>query len=127
MFPDAGTIFDTPKPEGLLQRILHIATNPGDLVVDLFGGSGTTAAVAHKMGRQWITSERLVETVASVLLPRLTFVVEGRDTGGISNSVDWRGGGAFEVLQVAPRLGQAPELKALLTQRSQGRAVQRAG
>ncbi|MGD8215782.1 site-specific DNA-methyltransferase [Aestuariimicrobium sp. Y1814] len=117
LFPDSGTVFDTPKPEALLQRILHISTNPGDLVVDIFGGSGTTAAVAHKMGRQWITSERLVETVSSVLLPRLETVVSGSDTGGISESVAWSGGGAFEVLQVAPRLGNVPELCSRLSTR----------
>ena len=127
LFPDAGTVFDTPKPEGLLQRILHIATNPGDLVVDLFGGSGTTAAVAHKMGRQWITSERLVGTVASVLLPRLELVIEGRDSGGISASVGWAGGGAFEVLQVAPRLGQVPELGAALRTRADTLLARQAG
>lgn len=114
LFPDAGTVFDTPKPEGLLQRILHIATNPGELVVDLFGGSGTTAAVAHKMGRQWITSERLVGTVASVLLPRLVAVIDGTDGGGISDALGWTGGGAFEVLQVAPRIGCAPKLESSL-------------
>lgn len=117
LFPDAGTVFDTPKPEALLQRILHIATNPGDLVVDIFGGSGTTAAVAHKMGREWITSERLVNTVSSVLLPRLESVISGSDTGGISESVAWTGGGAFEVLQVAPRLGSVPKLGSLLATR----------
>lgn len=117
LFPDAGTVFDTPKPEGLLQRVLHIATNPGDLVVDLFGGSGTSAAVAHKMGRHWITSERLVETVASVLLPRLVAVITGTDTGGVSESVAWTGGGALEVLQVAPRLGSVPELGSVLAMR----------
>lgn len=127
LYPDAGTVFDTPKPEALLQRILHIATNSGDLVVDLFGGSGTTAAVAHKMGRQWITSERLVETVASVLLPRLELVIDGFDLGGISESVSWTGGGAFEVLQVAPRLGQVPELRAVLKARADALLERRAG
>lgn len=115
LFPSAGTVFDTPKPEALLQRILHIATNQGDLVVDLFGGSGTTAAVAHKMGRQWITSERLVETVASVLLPRLELVIDGRDVGGITQSVGWRRGGAFEVVQVSPPFGTVPDLDAVLS------------
>lgn len=114
LFPDAGTVFDTPKPEALLQRILHISTNPGDLVVDIFGGSGTTAAVAHKMGRHWITSERLVSTVADVLLPRLEMVTAGHDSGGISNAVAWTGGGAFEVVQVAPRTGRVPSLLSLL-------------
>lgn len=127
LFPDAGTVFDTPKPEALVQRILHISTNPGDLVVDLFGGSGTTAAVAHKMGRQWITSERLVGTVASVLLPRLELVIDGSDSGGISDSVAWAGGGAFEVLQVAPRLGQVRELGAVLRTRAATLLARQAG
>lgn len=118
LFPTAGSVFDTPKPEALLQRIIHIATNPGDLVVDIFGGSGTTAAVAHKMGREWITTERLVETVAFVLLPRLEAVVRGTDTGGVSGPVDWSGGGAFDVLQVPPRLGSVPDLIAVLKSRS---------
>ena len=85
--------FDTPKPERLLQRILHIATNPGDLVLDSFLGSGTTAAVAHKMGRRWIGVEvgAHARTHAAV---RLRKVVEG-EQGGISEDAGWQGGGAF--------------------------------
>lgn len=105
LFPDSETLFDTPKPETLLQRIIHISTEPGDLVMDLFAGSGSTAATAHKMGRRWITSERLRETVRNVLLPRLTSVVEGSDAGGITDDVSWAGGGSFEILGVEPRLG----------------------
>ena len=63
-------MFDTPKPELLLERIIHIATNPGELVVDIFGGSGTTAAVAHKMRRRWIVAQRNAQTVLDFLLPR---------------------------------------------------------
>lgn len=111
LFPRTASVFDTPKPEQLLQRILHIASNPGDLVVDLFGGSGTTAATAHKMGRRWITSERLVATVEKVLVPRLTKVVDGTDAGGITTSVGWNGGGAFEVLQARPRIGRVRQLR----------------
>lgn len=110
LFPTSASLFDTPKPEQLLQRILQIATNPDDLVVDLFGGSGTTAAVAHKMGRRWVTSERLVDTVATVLVPRLQQVVTGTDGGGISTSTRWSGGGAFEIVQAGPRFGKAPRL-----------------
>lgn len=110
MFPDTDRLFDTPKPESLLQRIIHIATNPGDLVVDIFGGSGSTAAAAHKMGRRWMTSERLVGTAADVLIPRLAQVVDGSDLGGISDDVGWAGGGAFEVLQVQPRIGETRAL-----------------
>jgi adenine-specific DNA-methyltransferase len=76
--------FDTPKPERLLRRVLHIATSPGDLVLDCFAGSGTTAAVAHKMGRRWVTIEREQETIDRYTLPRLTKVVDGSDRGGIS-------------------------------------------
>jgi adenine-specific DNA-methyltransferase len=106
MFPDTETLFDTPKPEQLLQRIMHIATNPGDLVMDLFAGSGSTASTAHKMGRRWVVAERLPQTIEQVLIPRLTQVVSGRDMGGISPDTGWRGGGAFRVLRVPPRLGE---------------------
>lgn len=80
----ADNAFDTPKPERLMQRIIHLATDPGDLVLDCFAGSGTTAAVAHKMRRRWVTIEASAETVATYTLPRLTQVVEGTDRGGIS-------------------------------------------
>ena len=83
----ADDAFDTPKPERLLQRILHIATNPGDLVLDSFLGSGTTAAVAHKMGRRWIGIE-MGEHAATHCLPRLQKVLDG-EQGGISKAVNW--------------------------------------
>ncbi|SEO94891.1 site-specific DNA-methyltransferase [Actinacidiphila rubida] len=83
LFPDEHP-FATPKPERLLARVIHIASNPGDIVLDCFAGSGTTAAVAHKMGRRWVTSELLPETVARYTLPRLTKVVNGQDPGGIT-------------------------------------------
>lgn len=104
LFPDASTLFDTPKPEKLLGRIIGISTNPGDLVVDLFGGSGTTAAAAHKLGRRWLTVERLASTVDHVLVPRLQRVLTGEDPGGITASTGWTGGGAFELLHVPPTL-----------------------
>ena len=90
------TSFGTPKPERLLQRILHIATNPGDLILDSFLGSGTTAAVAHKMGRRWIGIE-MGEHAATHCLPRLQKVIEG-EPGGISQAVGWQGGGGFRYL-----------------------------
>ncbi len=105
LFPGRD-VFDTPKPESLLERIIHISTNPGDLVVDLFGGSGTTAAVAHKMRRKWITSERNPETVRDFLLPRLQHVIDGSDPGGVSEVAYWRGGGELSVVYVAPRIGR---------------------
>jgi len=83
LFPGENP-FSTPKPERLLERVIHIATNPGDTVLDVFAGSGTTAAVAHKMGRQWVTCELIEDTVERFTLPRLTKVVCGEDPGGIT-------------------------------------------
>lgn len=97
----ADVSFGTPKPERLIQRILHIATNPGDLVLDSFLGSGTTAAVAHKMGRRWIGIE-MGEHAETHCLPRLQKVVAG-EAGGISAAVGWAGGGGFRFF----RLGEA--------------------
>lgn len=96
-------IFENPKPEGLIERILHIATSPGDLVLDSFLGSGTTAAVAHKMGRRWIGIE-LGQHAYTHCVPRLQKVVRGDDQGGISKAVGWRGGGGFRVFALAPTL-----------------------
>lgn len=102
---DDREVFDTPKPELLMERIVHIATNPGELVVDLFGGSGSTAAVAHKMRRRWIVAERNVQTVSQFFLPRLQRVIQGTDPGGITAAVSWVGGGHFDVVSVPPRFG----------------------
>jgi adenine-specific DNA-methyltransferase len=95
--------FDTPKPERLIQRIIHIATLPGDLVLDSFAGSGTTGAVAHKMGRRWIMVE-LGEHCHTHIIPRLKKVIDGSDQGGISKTVTWRGGGGFRYYRLAPSL-----------------------
>ena len=100
---DEENVFATPKPEKLLERILHIATNPGDLVLDSFLGSGTTAAVAHKMGRRWIGIE-LGEHCETHCLPRLKKVVDGEDPGGITAAVGWKGGGGFRYYRLAPSL-----------------------
>ena len=97
------TPFDTPKPERLLLRILQIATDPGDWVLDSFLGSGTTAAVAHKMGRRWIGIE-LGEHCQTHCLPRLGKVIEGQDPGGITESVEWKGGGGFRYYRLAGSL-----------------------
>ena len=86
-------VFDTPKPERLIHRVLTIATNPGDLVLDSFLGSGTTAAVAHKMGRRWIGIE-IGAHAETHCIPRLGKVIAG-EQGGISESVGWKGGGGF--------------------------------
>ncbi len=85
--------FGTPKPERLMQRVIHIASNPGDLVLDSFLGSGTTAAVAHKMGRRWIGIE-MGEHSQTHCVPRLRKVIDG-EQGGISQAVGWQGGGGF--------------------------------
>jgi adenine-specific DNA-methyltransferase len=95
--------FDTPKPERLLQRVIHIATNPGDLVLDSFLGSGTTVAVAHKMGRRWIGIE-LGEHCHTHCIPRLRKVIDGEDAGGITEAVGWKGGGGFRYYKLAPSL-----------------------
>lgn len=78
--------FDTPKPERLLERIIHIGSNPGDIVLDCFAGSGTTAAVAQKMGRRWVTCELLESTFESFTKPRLEKVVNDVDPGGITRA-----------------------------------------
>lgn len=94
--PDS--VFGTPKPERLIQRILHIATNPGDLILDSFLGSGTTAAVAHKMGRRYIGIE-MGEHAKTHCIPRLQKVIDG-EQGGISESVNWQGGGGFRFFEL---------------------------
>ncbi len=95
--------FATPKPEKLLKRILDLATQPGDLVLDSFAGSGTTGAVAHKMGRRWIMVE-LGEHCHTHIIPRLQKVIDGADKGGITAAVDWQGGGGFRYFRLAPSL-----------------------
>ena len=97
----ADVSFGTPKPERLVQRILHIASNPGDLVLDSFLGSGTTAAVAHKMGRRWIGIE-MGDHAETHCKPRLDKVVAG-EQGGVSEPVGWTGGGGYRFY----RLGAA--------------------
>ncbi|MEE4211860.1 MAG: site-specific DNA-methyltransferase [Parvularcula sp.] len=86
-------VFDTVKPEQLLLRVLQICTKSGDLVLDSFLGSGTTAAVAHKMGRRWIGVE-MGDHAHTHCVPRLKKVIEG-EQGGISEAVEWKGGGGF--------------------------------
>ena len=98
-------VFDTPKPESLIKRVLEIATNPNDLVLDSFAGSGTTGAVAHKMGRRWIMVE-LGEHCHTHIIPRLHKVIDGEDKGGITEAVGWQGGGGFRYYSLAPSLLQ---------------------
>lgn len=96
----AGNAFDTPKPERLIERILIIATNPGDLILDSFLGSGTTAAVAHKMGRRYIGIE-LGDHAVTHCVPRLQKVIDG-EQDGISKAQNWRGGGGFRFYRLGP-------------------------
>jgi len=102
LFPDYSSLFATPKTERLLERVINIGSNPGDIVLDCFAGSGTTAAVAQKMGRRWVTCELEQSTVESFTQPRLEKVINGEDSGGISESVGWHGGGGFRTVTVRP-------------------------
>ena len=99
---DFESVFDTPKPEKLIERILTLGSNPGDIVLDSFLGSGTTTAVAHKMGRNWIGVE-LGDHAYTHSAVRMKKVVEG-EQGGISKSVNWNGGGGFKFYELAPSL-----------------------
>lgn len=91
------------KPEALIKRVIELSSEPGDIVLDSFAGSGTTAAVAHKMRRRWITIE-LGEHCETHILPRLKLVVDGSDQDGISKAVNWQGGGGFRYYRLAPSL-----------------------
>jgi adenine-specific DNA-methyltransferase len=97
--------FATPKPEALLSRIIHIATNKGDYVLDSFAGSGTTGAVAHKMQRKWIMIE-FGDHCFTHIVPRLKSVISGQDKGGVSKQFEWNGGGGFNYYDLAPSLLQ---------------------
>lgn len=110
LFPNTPvtSLFSTPKPERLIARILELSTVPGDIVLDSFAGSGTTGAVAHKMGRRWIMVE-IGEHCYSTVIPRLQKVISGQDGGGISEQVAWRGGGGFRYFKLAPSLLEKDE------------------
>jgi adenine-specific DNA-methyltransferase len=95
--------FETPKPERLLERIIHVASNPGDWVLDSFAGSGTTGAVAHKMSRKWIMVE-LGSQCDTLIVPRLHKVIDGEDLGGATEAAHWKGGGGFRYFRLAPSL-----------------------
>jgi adenine specific DNA methylase Mod len=99
-----GSRFITPKPEKLIRTILELTTAPGDLVLDCFSGSGTTAAVAHKLSRRWLGIEAEAATVETFFKRRMRQVVEGADRGGISPELDWAGGGGFTELVLQPNL-----------------------
>lgn len=102
LFPETEP-FATPKPENLLMRVITIASNPGDIVLDSFAGSGTTGAVAHKMGRRWIMVE-LGEHCYTHIIPRLKQVIDNKDACGITKAVGWKGGGGFRYYRLAPSL-----------------------
>lgn len=101
-------VFSTPKPEKLIERVLTLGSNENDLVLDSFLGSGTTAAVAHKMGRKWIGIE-LGDHCYTHCEPRLQKVVDGTDQGGISKAVNWQGGGGYKFYELAPSLFKKDE------------------
>jgi len=112
--------FDNPKPERLINRIIHIASDPGDIVLDFFSGSGTTPAVAHKMGRTWIAIEQM-DYVLDVPGARLKKVIEG-EQGGVSEAVKWKGGGSFVYAELAASnsafvdlINAAPDMATLQT------------
>lgn len=96
------SVFDTPKSERLIERVITIGSNPGDIVLDSFLGSGTTAAVAHKMGRKWIGIE-LGDHAYTHCKVRMDKVIDG-EQGGISKSVNWKGGGGYKFYELAPSL-----------------------
>ena len=100
---NADNVFETPKPERLLNRIIRLATQPGEWVLDSFAGSGTTGAVAHKMGRRWIMVE-LGEHCHTHIIPRIKKVIDGTDQGGVSKALNWKGGGGLRYFHLAPSL-----------------------
>lgn len=99
----ADVSFGTPKPERLIKRVLEIASNKGDIVLDSFAGSGTTGAVAQKMGRRWIMVE-LGDHCHTHIIPRLKKVIDADDKGGVTDSTEWQGGGGFRYFRLAPSL-----------------------
>lgn len=103
ILPTHEELFLTPKPERLIGRILELATNKGDLVLDSFAGSGTTGAVAHKMGRRWIMVE-LGGHASTHIVPRLRKVIDGTDSGGVTQVSGWQSGGGFRFYRLAPSL-----------------------
>jgi len=101
---EGGVSFkNSKKPEKLIERIIRLGSNEGDFILDSFLGSGTTAAVAHKMGRKWIGIE-LGDHCYTHCKPRLERVIDGEDKGGITKSVNWKGGGGFKFYELAPSL-----------------------
>lgn len=108
------TGFSTQKPEALVRRVLQMASEPGDIVLDCFLGSGTTAVCAHKMNRRWVGVEWSEPTIQEFILPRLSATVAGVDHDGITTAESWQGGGGFRVLEVAPSMFQVSEGRVVL-------------
>jgi adenine-specific DNA-methyltransferase len=103
LFSENEVVFITPKPERLMRQILTISTQPNDIVLDSFAGTGTTGAVAHKMGRRWIMVE-LGEHCYTHIIPRMRKVIDGDDPGGVTGVAEWKGGGGFRYYRLAPSL-----------------------
>jgi adenine-specific DNA-methyltransferase len=103
MFGDREDVFQNPKPEKLLYRIIELSTHKGDVVLDSFAGSGTTGAVAHKMGRKWVMVE-VGEHCHTHIIPRLEKIIDGTDQGGVTAIVNWKKGGGFRYCHLAPSL-----------------------
>jgi adenine-specific DNA-methyltransferase len=95
--------FPTPKPERLIAKILEVGSNKGDLILDSFAGTGTTGAVAHKMGRRWVLVE-LGKQCHTHIIPRMQKIIEAQDTGGVTDAANWKGGGGFRYYSLAPSL-----------------------
>lgn len=125
MFPGREP-FATPKPERLMERIIHIASNPGEIVMDFFAGSGSTAAVAHKMNRRWVTCELQLSTVRDFTSARLKLVVDGLEPGGITQSQNWMGGGGFRTIEIQESFYALTALGVMLTDDAQGPRFARA-
>jgi adenine-specific DNA-methyltransferase len=121
-----GSKFATPKPERLMERIIGLTTEPREIVLDCFGGSGTTAAVAHKMGRRWVTVELQSSTVEAFTKPRLVKVVAGTDPGGASVTHEWNGGGGFRTVEIQDTFYALSPLGVMLTDDAQGPRFARA-
>ena len=97
--------FDYPKPEKLISTLIQAVTKEGDIVLDCFAGSGTTAAVAHKLNRRWITIE-MGDHCHTHIIPRLKKVINGEDKGGVTKETNWNAGGGFRYYSLAPSLLQ---------------------
>lgn len=108
LFPGEPS-FATPKPEALIHRILQIGTQPGDIVLDCFLGSGTTIAVAQKFSRRWVGIEMFAENVERYILPRMEKVIAGSDSGGVTDTVDWGGGGSMRHIRVEASMFEEDE------------------